>query len=196
MVNRAIYKERFEPIVQAHEFLQTFPKIHYYEVLAILPLPLISLDLCAVGHLGVGLVAGVESVEDEIDEVYLDDDEISHMRWIPREDFDITWLAKPKARPFLTIKNVNAHLPTYYDDPRTNPANEHLQMHELFQFQDTKMWVKATSNINLAAAHLDFFGFRMIVEEVAAAVIPKGLRPTVVPTEGWPGSVEESKETK
>ena len=190
MVERKVYKERFEPIVQPHEFFQTFPKIKYYEVQAIYPLPLISVDLCDANHLNATLVAAAESAETEVNDVYLDDGELSHMRMIPREDFDITWLAKPKARPFMAIKNVIAHLPTYYDDPRTNPAIEYLHLNEIFQFQDTKMWVKATSNVNLAAAHLDFFGFRMIIEEIAKAKVPSGIRPTVLPTEGYPGSVE------
>lgn len=189
MVERKVYKERFEPIVQPHEFIQTFPNIHYYEVLAIFPLPLISVDICDANHLAAALVAGVESAEVEIKDVYLVDGELSHMRYIPREDFDITWMAKPKARPFYTIKNVTAHLPTYYDDPRTNPANEYLQLHEIFQFQKIKMWLKATSNVALDEAYLDFFGFRLIIDERKRAEIPKGIRPTVVPTEGWSGEV-------
>jgi len=194
MVERKIYKKEFEPIVQPHEFVQTFPVIHYYEVLAIFPLPLISVDLCDATHLAVALVANVESGETEVNEVYLEKNEISHMRVIPREDFDITWLAKPKARPFMTIKNVTAHMPTMYDDPRTNPAIEDLNLNELFQFEDTKMWLKATSNVALAAAHLDFFGFRLIVEEKTRVQIPANIRPTVLPTEGWTGEV--SKEPK
>jgi len=113
------------------------------------------------------------------------------MRVIPIEDFDINCMAKPKARPFLTIKNVVAHIPTEYDDPRTNPAIEDLNLNEIFQFEDTKLWLKATSNVALAAAHIDFFGFRLIVEEINVSVIPKGLRPTVLPTEGWSGEVSK-----
>lgn len=191
MVDRGVYRKELEPIVQANEFVQTFPKIHYYRMLAVYPLPLISVDICdaLTGHLNAALVAATESAEAEIPEVYLEEHEISQLRMIPREDFDVTWLAKPKARPFLTIKNVVARIPTEYDDPRTNPAIEDLNLNEIYQFEKTKMWLKATSNVALAAAHIDFFGFRFIIEEVTRAEIPKNLRPTVLPTEGWSGEV-------
>lgn len=192
MVDRRVYRKEFEPIVQPNEFVQTFPDHKYYRMLAVYPLPLISVDLCDADHLAVGLVAAVESDEVEIPEVYLDESEISQMRVIPREDFDITYLAKPKARPFLTIKNVVARIPTMYDDPRTNPAIEDLNLNEIFQFENTKMWLKATSNMALAAAHVDFFGFRFIVEEIQKAQVPTGLRPTVLPTEGWTGEVSKA----
>jgi len=78
MVDRGVYRKELEPIVQANEFVQTFPKIHYYRILAVYPLPLISVDICdaATGHLNAPLVAGVDSGETQITKIYLEELEI------------------------------------------------------------------------------------------------------------------------
>lgn len=186
MVERGLYLKDFEPIVQSNEFLETYPKEKYYVAKVIYALPLLSVDICDSDHINANL-ATTESIEVEIDDVYLDSDEIGHYRMIPREDFAVTWIAKPKARPFMTTKNKTWTLQTILDDPRSNPAVEHLQLHELFQFEDTEMWIKAKSNTStLTAARLEFFGYRIIVSELKEA--PKGVRPTRIPTEGYPGS--------
>lgn len=189
-VDRRIYKEVFEPIVQANEFIQTFPKGKYYVVKAIYTLPLLSVDICDATHLN-GNLTTTESSEVEIDDIYLDELELAQLRMIPREDFAITWMAKPKARPYMTTKNKTWQVQTVQDDPRTNPANEYLHLHEIFQFEDTEMWIKAKANTTtLSAAHIEFFGFRNILKEIKKKDIPAGIRPTVIPTEGYPGTSE------
>jgi hypothetical protein len=198
MVDRRVFVERFEPVVQPHEYIQTFPKRHYYEVLAIYGLPELPVNICDanLGHLNAPLAFNVQSLQFELPDIYLDNLELGQYRWIPREDFAITWMAKPLARPYYTTRNQTWQVPTYYLDPRTNVANEYLHLSEIFQFEDTRMFARATAYnpLGIAAAHLDFFGFRFILAEVAKSVIPQGLKPTVVVTEGYPGTVEETKE--
>lgn len=187
-VVRGLYLKDFEPVVQPDEFIETFPKKKYYVVGMVYTLPLLSVNICDSDHLNANLTT-TESAEDQLDDVYVDADEIAHIRMVPRDDFAITWLAKPKARPYMTTKNKTWVLQTVLDDPRTNPASEHLQLHELFQFEDTEMWYKAKSNTStLSSAYLEFFGYRLIVNEVKLSDIPKGIKPTKIPTEGYPGT--------
>ncbi len=198
-VDRRVYVEKFEPVVQPHEFLQTFPKIHYYEVQAVYTLPLLPVDICdnLTGHLNSPLAFNVATGRFELPDIYLDDLELGQFRFIPREDFAITWMAKPLARPYYTAKNQTWQVPTYYVDPRTNVANEYLHLNEIFQFEDTGMFAQATcyNVLGLIAAHLDFFGFRFILRELKLSDIPKGIRPTVIPTEGYPGTIELTQES-
>lgn len=188
MVERKVYAEKFEPIVQPNEFLQTFPVVEYYKVVAIYPLPLLEVDIADSDHLNAS-VTTTESAEQEIEDVYLDTSELAQLRMIPRDDFAVTWMAKPRARPYLTTKNKTWQYQTELDDARSNVANEHLQLNEIFQFEDTEMWVKVTSNSgSLSNARLEFFGYKFILQKVEKALIPAGLKPTVVPTEGYPGT--------
>lgn len=196
MVDRRVYVEILEPVVQPHEFIQTFPKRHYYEVLAIYGLPELPVNICDATHINAPLVLNVQSAQFELPDIYLDNLELGQYRWIPRENFGITWMAKPLARPYYTTRNQTWQVPTYYLDPRTNVANEHLHLSEIFQFEDTRMFARATcyAALGLVAANLDFFGFRFILSERKKTDIPQGLKPTVVVTEGYPGTVEETKE--
>lgn len=198
-VERKVYAEKFEPVVQPNEFVRTYPKNHYYVVDAIYGLPLLPVDICdaGLGHLNTPLVFGVQSARFELPDIYLDDLELGQFRYIPREDFAITWMAKPLARPYYTTKNQTWQVPTYYLDPRTNVSNEHLHMTEIFQFEDTRMFAQATcyNVVGLAAAHLDFFGYRFILVEILKTDIPAGIKPTVLVTEGYPGTVEPAKES-
>ncbi|MEM2849056.1 MAG: hypothetical protein QXI36_02130 [Candidatus Bathyarchaeia archaeon] len=184
MVDRKIYSEKFEPVVQPNEYIQTFPTVNYYIVKAIYPLPLLEVDLCDSDHLNANLTT-TESAEVEIDDVYLDDLELAQLRLIPRDDFAVTWMAKPKARPYITTRNRTWQIQGIMDDARTNPANEHLQTQEIYQFEDTEFWIKAKANTTtLTTARLEFFGYRFILEKVTREQIPAGLKPTVIPTEG------------
>jgi hypothetical protein len=184
MVVRGLYLRYLEPIVQYGEYLRTFPAQKLYVVAAIYPLPLLEVDLCDAAHLGANLTT-TESSEVEIDDVYLDDLELGHYRFVPIDDFSVTYMAKPKARPFLTTKNVVWELPKL-SDPSAMGA-EYLNLNEIFQFEDTEMWIKATANAGtLTAAILAFYGFRLILSEVDK--LPSGIRPTVVPVEGYPGT--------
>jgi len=188
-VDRRVYKEVFEPVVQPNEFLQTFPAGKYYRVKAIYTLPLLSVNLCDADHLN-GSITTTESAEVEIPDVYLDGLELAQLRMVPVEDFFVSWMAKPKARPYYTTKKKTWQVPALQDDARLNPANEYLHLNEIFQFADTEMWVKVTSHsVTIATTgRLAFFGYRLILEEVKKTDIPAGLRPTVVPTEGYPGT--------
>jgi len=198
-VDRRVYIEKFEPVVQPREYLQTYPKKHYYVVDAIYTLPLLAVNICdaGTGHLGVGLALNVQSALFELPDVYLDNKELAQFRMIPREDFALTFMAKPRARPYYTLKNSTFQVPTYYLDPRTNVSNDHLHLHEIFQFEDTGMFAQATcyNALGLLAAHLDFFGYRFILVEVKKNEIPPGIKPTIVPTEGYPGTTELEKES-
>ena len=188
-VDRRIYKEVFEPIIQANEFLQTFPKKKFYVVKAIYTLPLLAVNLCDADHLN-GDITTTESAEVEIDDVYLDDLELAQLRMVPVEDFFVSWVGKPKARPYMTTKNKTWQITALQDDARLNPANEMLHLNEIFQFEDTEMWIKVTSHsaVISTTGRLAFFGYRFILEEVKEADIPRGIRPTVIPTEGYPGT--------
>jgi len=188
MVERKLYAKDFEPIVQPGEYIELYPRSEreVYVVEMVFPLPLLEVDLCDADHLNATLTTS-ESGEIEIDDVYADNQELLHFRMIPRDDFAVTWLAKPKSRTFFTTKNKTWMLQTVEDDPRTNPAVEHLQLHEFFQFEDTEMWLKAKSNsATLSNARLEFFGWRYILTKVSS--VPNGIRPTKVPVEGYPGS--------
>ncbi len=188
MVVRGLYLKDFEPIVQPREYLETITDKKFYLVEMIYPLPLLSVDLCDADHLGANVTV-VESGEIEIDDVYLDDNEISHMRMIPRDDFFVAWMGKPRARVYYGTKNSRWQLPTMFDDPRTNPAIENLQLNEIFQFEDTAMWITATAYAGvLATARLEFHGYRFLVTEVDKKDLPKGFRPTRIPTQGYPGA--------
>lgn len=188
-VDRRVYREVFEPVVQANEYIQTFPAVNYYRVKCIYPLPLLPVNLCDSDHLG-GDITTDESDEVEIPDVYLDKLELSQMRVVPIEDFFVSWMAKPKARVYLTTKKKTWQIPALQDDARLNPATEYLHLNEIFQFEDTDMWIKVTSHADTISTtgRLAFFGFRFILEGIVKEVIPKGLRPTVLPTEGYPGS--------
>ena len=198
-VDRRVYIEKFEPVVQPHEYIQTYPKVKFYQVDAIYALPLLSVNVCdaGAGHLNAPLAFGVQSALFELRDIYLDNKELAQLRMIPREDFAITSMAKPRARPYYTIKNSTFQVPTYYVDPRTNVANDHLHLHEIFQFEDTGMFAQVTcyNALGLVAADLDFFGYRFILVARGRKDIPNGVKPTVVPTEGYPGSTELEKES-
>lgn len=191
MVDRLMYKEKFEPIVQANEFLQTYPAGKYYVVRAIYTLPLLPVNLCDADHLNTSITT-TESAEIEIDDIYLDTLEIAQLRMIPIEDFFVSWMAKPKARVYYTTKNKTWQVPALQDDARLNPANEYLQLNELFQFEDTTMFIKVTSHSATISTtgRLAFLGFRLLVEEITKKDIPNGLKPTVIPTEGYPGTTK------
>jgi hypothetical protein len=191
MVDRKVYAEKFEPVVQAGEFIQTFPKGKYYVVKAIYTLPLLPVNLCDSDHLNASITT-TESAEVEIDDVYLDDNELAQLRMVPVEDFYVSWVGKPKARPYYTTKNKTWQVPALQDDARLNPANEYLHLNEIFQFEDTEMWIKVTSHSATISTtgRLAFFGYRFILQEVKEADIPKGIKPTVIPTEGFPGTAE------
>lgn len=188
-VDRRVYKEVFEPIVQPLEFIQLFPDVAYYKVLAIYALPLLPVNLCDSDHLN-GNITTTESAEVEIDDVYLDDKELAQLRMVPIEDFFVSWMAKPKARIYLTTRKKTWQIPAQQDDARLNPAVEMLHLNEIFQFEDTEFWIKVTSHSATISTtgRLAFFGFRNILEEVSKADIPAGIKPTVVPVEGWPGT--------
>jgi len=189
MVDRKVYAEKFEPVVQPNEFIQTFPKGKYYVVKAIYTLPLLAVNLCDSDHLD-GNITTTESSEVQIDDVYLDDNELAQLRMIPIEDFFVSWVGKPKARPYYTTKNKTWQVQALQDDARLNPANEYLHLNEIFQFEDTEMWIKVTSNSATISTtgRLAFFGYRFILEEITKDKIPAGLKPTVIPTEGYPGT--------
>jgi len=185
MVDRGLYRRWFEPIIQPGEFLMTFPDKVYYVVGIVYPLPLLSVDICDSNHLNASLTTG-ESAEVEINDVYLDDGEISQLRMIPVDDFVVTWVAKPKSAPYYTTRKKTWDVQTILDDPRFNPAVEHLNLHEIFQFEDTEMWIKAKANTaTLTAAKLAFFGFRFVVNKIKEEET-KGKHVTPVPTEGFP----------
>lgn len=183
-MERGLYLKDFEPIVQPREFLETYPTKKYYVVDIIYPLPLLEVDLTDSDHLNAA-VTTTESAEIEIDDVYLDDGEISHMRIIPRDDFRITWMGKPKARVYMTTRNKAWSIPGI-DDP-AGVAIEFLNLNEIFQFEDTEMYIKVTANAgSVDPARLEFFGYRMIVKEISS--VPGGVKPTKIPVEGYPGA--------
>ena len=188
-VDRRIYKEVFEPIIQANEFLQTFPKKKFYVVKVIYTLPLLAVNLCDADHLN-GNITTAESAEVEVDDIYLDGLELAQLRMVPVEDFFVSWMGKPKARPYMTTKNKTWQIPALQDDARLNPANEYLHLNEIFQFEDTEMWIKVTSHSATISTtgRLAFFGYRFILKEITEVDIPKGIRPTVIPTEGFSGT--------
>lgn len=191
MVDRGIFKKDFEPIVQPGEYIEVWPTPKsptkkYYKVEMVLPLPLLEVDVCDSEHLD-GNVTTSESNEVEIDDIYLNDGEIAHLRMIPRDDFAITHLAQPKARRHMVTKKKAWQIQTILDDPRTNPAVECLQLNEVFQFEDTGFWIKVKSNsATLTAARIEFFGWRLIVSGVDS--VPNGVKPTRIPVEGYPGT--------
>lgn len=192
MVDRGLFKEKFEPVVQPGEYIQTYPKTKkFYRVKAIYALPLLPVNLCDSDHLD-GNITTSESAEIEIDDVYLDDLELAQLRVVPIEDFFVSWMGKPKARPYMVTKNKTWRIPALQDDARLNPANEFLHMNELFQFEDTEFWIKVTSHSATISTtgRLAFFGYRFILEEVEKADIPPNIKPTVIPTEGYPGAEE------
>jgi hypothetical protein len=191
MVDRGLYKEKFEPILQPGEFLQTFPTKKFYVIKAIYTLPLLTVNLCDSSHLNTDITT-TESAEVEIDDVYLDKNELAELRMIPIEDFYVSWMGKPKARPYYTTRNKTWQVQALQDDARLNPANEYLHLNEIFQFEDTEMWIKVTSNSTTISGtgRLAFFGYRFILQEINETDIPKGIKPTVIPTEGYPGTSE------
>jgi hypothetical protein len=137
-------------------------------------------------------ITTTESAEVEIDDVYLETLEFAQLRVVPIEDFFISWMAKPKERAYMTTKNKVWQIPAQQDDARLNPANEYLHLNEIFQFEDTGFWIKVTSHSATISTtgRLAFFGYRFLLEEIKEADIPKGIKPTVIPTEGYPGTTK------
>lgn len=186
MVERGLYLKDFEPIVQPKEYLETYQAGKFYVVEMVYILPNLEVDLCDADHLNTSLLT-TESAEVQIDDVYLDDLEISQMRIIPRDNFRVTYLAKPKARTFLTTKNKVWQIPAVDDD--AGVGIEQLNLNEIFQFEDTVMILKAKAiSGTLTTARLEFYGFRFIVSEVDKTKIPAGIKPTRIPTEGYAGA--------
>lgn len=186
MVERKLYAKDFEPIVQPGEYLEIFPKPkdNIYRAKAIYPLPLLVVDLADSDHLATP-VTTAESAEVEIDDLYMDNLELAHLRIIPYSNFSITWMAKPKARPYMTTRNKTWKMPKL-DDPM-GVAVEFFSLNEIFQFEDTEFWIKVTANTgSVDPAELLCFGYRLILEAVAS--VPVGIRPTKIPVEGYPGS--------
>lgn len=186
MVDRKLYAKDFEPIVQPGEYIEVYPKKprEFYVVGMVYPLPLLSVNLADSDHLG-GAVTTAESAEVQINDVYLDDGELGHLRVVPYDDFSITWMGKPKSRPYMTTKNKVWKIPKL-DDPM-GVAVEFFSLNEIFQFEDTEFWVKVTANAgSVDPARVMFFGYRMLLEKVAS--VPTGIRPTKIPVEGYPGS--------
>ena len=152
------------------------------------PLPLLRIDLCDSTHLNASLTTA-ESAEDELDDLDLDDGELGQYRMIPESDFKITHLAMPKVRPLMYTKNKVWTIQTILDDARTNPAVEMLQHNEIFKWEDYDLYYKAQANTStLTAAYLAVFGYRFIVDLVAA--FPPGIRPLRIPVTGYPGGAK------
>lgn len=192
MVDRKIYNRYFEPIVQPGEYLELFPKDILdagevgVKVVTIYPLPLLVIDLCDSEHLNTTLTT-TQSAEDKLDDLDLSKNELAQYRIIPISDFAITHLAMPKARPLMYNKSKVFQINTILDDARMNPAVEHLQLNELFKWESTELWYKATSNTaTLSVANLAVFGYRFICEVIKS--FPTGIRPMTIPVAGYPGA--------
>lgn len=192
MVDRKIYNRYFEPVVQPGEYLELFPSDALgksgvgVRVKTIYPLPLKRLDLCDSEHLNASLTT-TESAEDELDDLDLNSNELGQYRLIPISEFALTYLSMPKARPLMYNKKTVFQINTILDDARSNPAVEHLQLNEIFKWEDTDLYYKATANsTTLTAAYLAVFGYRFICEVISA--FPAGIRPLTIPVQGYPGA--------
>lgn len=194
MVDRKINSRYFEPIVQPGEYVEFFPRsmlsdktIIGAKVKTVYPLPLLRVNLCDSDHLN-GNLTTTESAEKELLDLYLDSNEFGQYRIIPIDDFAITHLAMPKARPLMYNQKSKFQINTIFDDARSNPAVEHLQLNEIFEWEDTEIWFKAQSNTStLTAAYLAVFGYRFICAELVKE-FPTGIKPMCIPISGYPGA--------
>lgn len=189
MVERKLYNIGFEPIVQPEEYLKFFPEGKLknnnigVKVIMVYPLPYLVIDLADANHLNTS-VTTTESSEVEIDELYMDANELAQYRIVPIDDFMISYLASPKAQPYFNNKNSVFGIQAFQDDARTNPAVEKLQLNELFHWEDQAIWAKAKANLTtLTTARIAVFGYRFICEPVSS--FPNGIRPLSIPISGY-----------
>ena len=186
MKERFAFKEEFEPVVNIGENLQLIPKKKtgtgelYVKVLYVEALPYFERDF---GALAAGVTAPIEFTQ-----LYMEDGEVGQFRIIPVVDnLLITELAQPRAQRRWATKNASWTSLAEWADPRNNPLMEKYHLDEIFQYEDTGLWVTLTAAAILAASRIGCYGFRYVVEELKQ-------KPTVftpIPVEGFRSKISE-----
>ena len=187
MKERFPFKEEFEPVVNVGENLQLLPLTNketgalYVKVMYIEALPYHERDFGAIG-------AGVTTAETELNDVYMADGELGQFRFVVvDDDVYIVHFAQPRAVRRWVTKNTSWESLAEFPDARTNPMMEKYSLHEFFQKDDDRVYVRVYSVGGVAVSRIGLYGFRYVYEKLT-------VRPTVftpIPVRGFQGVVKE-----
>ena len=174
-----LFQKDFEPIVRIGENLLILPRAKFYQVDYIEGLPMKEHDFGPIG-------AASTITDKECDFLYMEDDNLAQFRLIPvTADVQITALRQPKGIAKWTMKTESATLPDYADYTTDIGAavDQRLQLTEIFQFEDTGLFLDLHSVGGVGAAKVRFAGFRYAMSELPTQ--PSVWTPVWV--EGYPG---------
>lgn len=156
MKERFPFREQFEPVVNVGENVELLPlsKNQYVKVDYIEPLPRLEIQLPA-------LVAGVETADTEITQLYMENGEFAQFRILPVDpDVFITFFAQPRAQRHWATKNSVWQSIADFADPRMNPAVEKYNLNEFFQLEDEGLWMRFLSILGSPTPRIEVYGFR------------------------------------
>ena len=157
-VDRKSFAISFEPVVQIEENLHLMPLNKYFKVSYIEGIPLLEHDFG-------DFTAGETKSDQEVTEVYLEDDEIGQYRFVPiTAGVHIVGLKQPKGRPKWVTKTARAKLTNIRDYADT--LVETLQLTEVYQYKDTGFSVDVYSTNAVSAAIVRFYGIRFKLVEI------------------------------
>ena len=159
MVDRKIHSWHFEPVVQiGQKVCLLTPSPKYFEVEWIEPIPWIKKTWSSVA-------AGDEK-EEELKELYVEDDEFAQYRFaVITDGFIVTKMECPKAAGMWVTKETGLTVPDHSTLANYEPLKR-LQLLEFYQWKDTKryMTLKNTTT-STADGEVVFFGYVFKIKE-------------------------------
>jgi len=171
MVERKLFSVDFEPVVQPREYVRILPEGKFFQVIGVRAVPFLQKDFGA-------LTANVEKKDQEVEEVYTEDDEFGQWRMQVVDNFTITEHKCPRGRHYWLTKKSRGNLPQYmtYGDPMV----ENNQLTEFFQYKDKERLMSVLATASISTSRVNFYGYIFKMKEVEE-------QPAVwtdIPTEG------------
>lgn len=156
MVERKLFNEKFEPIVQPGEYIRIVPKKEEYEFFVVEyveAIPSIEKDF--------GAIKAGETVTKECGEIQLMDSELGQWRFIPITDgLYVIGIRKggEKASPFWQTKNTTGRVGK---ELLNYKATENLQMTEFFNYENEDVYFDLynSTTTDMSESKVLFFGY-------------------------------------
>jgi len=154
------FQKDFTPVVAIDQAVRLMPVDRFFRVVYVEPIPLIQHDFGS-------FTAGQTKSDQELDFLYMPDNELAQFRFIPVDNVIVTAFYQPRKRPKWITKSTGGMLPRGLDYQDT-PV-ESLNLTEFFQYEDTKLYVDLFAPEALTTSRIRFYGFRYVLEELEAA---------------------------